>query len=975
MWSGTLAILVGCMVRAHATVLPTNQSIFVYDAVGETTFGGAPVSVGAVIDAYDPDGVHCGTYTLWAGGPGDGFFQAIAVYKDDPQTPGIDEGASYGDEIAFRINGYPALVTRNGPVIWDGNGSTHDISLRALDIALEFSTQPSGSISGLPLATPPVVRALNDGSVDGSVADVFTLTLASGAGTLSGTLTATANAGVATFSNVIYTAAVDGESFSVRVDDQTGVGVDFPVATSATLPSDVLATHLAFITQPAGSVSGSALITQPVLAALDAGGQTDTDFSSTVTPTTASTGTLTGTARPAISGVVASFDDIEYSATADWEPFTIQMIGGGLTGTSASVASDVVATQLVFTTQPAGSVSGAALTTQPVVAAVDGALIIDTDFVALVTPTTVSAGALTGTARPAVGGVVGTFDDLVYAATTDQESFTIQVSGGGLSGSSAAISSDIAATQLVFSAQPSGSVSGIALTMQPAIAAVDGDFSVDTDFISPVTLTSSGAGSLAATPVSAVAGAAVFTDVTYTAAADGEAFTLQADAGGLVVTSAPVVSDVVATHLAFTTQPGRAFNGGPMLTQPVVAAQGPGSATDTDFTETVTLTATANTGGGTLSGDVAVAAVAGVAAYQTVQYDVDSEGDRFTLTANDQDGAGSDLPTASSISLVGARTGYAVPLKAGYNLISLGGASGNDPIAFLTQSLGTNLVRVLGFESPIINPNPPVTGAKLYDPSLPAFANTLQWTDPRLGYWLKVSEDDTLVIGGAMGKVVASLSPTGAELPCHADGRLHPVRDFMGIHGNLSLKGQPAPWGTVVEVVDTDGNLAGMVEVHRPGYYGFLPIYRDNPGSAVDEGADTGEWLTLRVNGLSTGEVVQWTEFGDVMQLNIWMDDGGRVPPQKLPSTFALRQNYPNPFNPATTISYQLPSEQLVSLSIHDLGGQMVRHLVREVRGPGTYSVLWDGRDEDLLPVSSGCYLYRLQTGGFRQTRKLLLLK
>jgi hypothetical protein len=113
---------------AELPVIPTNEALYVYEISGGSTFRGAAVPVGGVIDAYDPDGVRCGTYTVGAQGEPAGFLAAMAVYKDDPATS-PDEGANTGDEITFRINGYAAEVTRGGPVIWSANGSQYDISL------------------------------------------------------------------------------------------------------------------------------------------------------------------------------------------------------------------------------------------------------------------------------------------------------------------------------------------------------------------------------------------------------------------------------------------------------------------------------------------------------------------------------------------------------------------------------------------------------------------------------------------------------------------------------------------------------------------------------------------------------------------------------------------------------------------------------------------------------------------------------
>ncbi|MCE5271785.1 T9SS type A sorting domain-containing protein [bacterium] len=98
----------------------------------------------------------------------------------------------------------------------------------------------------------------------------------------------------------------------------------------------------------------------------------------------------------------------------------------------------------------------------------------------------------------------------------------------------------------------------------------------------------------------------------------------------------------------------------------------------------------------------------------------------------------------------------------------------------------------------------------------------------------------------------------------------------------------------------------------------------------------------------------------------------------QLPKAFGLAQNSPNPFNPSTTISYNIPESSpqvMVELSVYNLRGQVVRTLVRETKGPGQYSVNWDGTDEGGRRVSSGVYFYRIQAGEYRATRKMVVLK
>ncbi len=92
--------------------------------------------------------------------------------------------------------------------------------------------------------------------------------------------------------------------------------------------------------------------------------------------------------------------------------------------------------------------------------------------------------------------------------------------------------------------------------------------------------------------------------------------------------------------------------------------------------------------------------------------------------------------------------------------------------------------------------------------------------------------------------------------------------------------------------------------------------------------------------------------------------------PNPAPKEFLLDQNYPNPFNAATVISYELKVKGLVTVTIMDLLGREVAILVNEEKSAGSYSVQWNATN-----FSSGVYFYRLEAGGFSETRKLSLIK
>jgi hypothetical protein len=145
---------------------------------------------------------------------------------------------------------------------------------------------------------------------------------------------------------------------------------------------------------------------------------------------------------------------------------------------------------------------------------------------------------------------------------------------------------------------------------------------------------------------------------------------------------------------------------------------------------------------------------------------------------------------------------------------------------------------------------------------------------------------------------------------------------------------------------------------------------------------------TFDDNGLSVGFCVQQTiDSGYVITGATWdpvynyfdvllikTDDLGIVTQtsaEEFTSTsFILYQNYPNPFNPVTQIDYNISNTSYVVLRVYDIMGQLITTLVDGLQSEGQYEVQWQAKD---LP--SGIYLYRLEAGGFSETKKLLLLK
>lgn len=121
--------------------------------------------------------------------------------------------------------------------------------------------------------------------------------------------------------------------------------------------------------------------------------------------------------------------------------------------------------------------------------------------------------------------------------------------------------------------------------------------------------------------------------------------------------------------------------------------------------------------------------------------------------------------------------------------------------------------------------------------------------------------------------------------------------------------------------------------------------------------------LSVRVEDLDGGLL----EFDIVLdiQMKVSNEENGSTP-----TNFILNQNYPNPFNPSTNISYQLPQAGEILLEVFAMNGQKVATLVDGVQSAGSHTVRFDASS-----VSSGIYLYRISSGSFSATKKMLLIK
>jgi uncharacterized protein YqgV (UPF0045/DUF77 family) len=414
--------------------------------------------------------------------------------------------------------------------------------------------QPGGAVSGRALTTQPVVE-IRDGTGNRSVGSTaqVTVTVASGNATLQGTTTVSAVGGVASFTDL----RLDGSGPVTLGFSSTGLtGV-----TSGAVTVTQQAASLRVVTQPGGAAVSTAFTVQPVIDILDEAGlrvTTGAGATLSVTATVASgAGTLSGTTAVTAAAGVATFGNLALSAAG---AHTLRFTLASPAVTVESASFEVVAsppTALGMVAQPAGAVSGRALTTQPVVEIRDGTGNRSVGSTAQVTVTVASGNAtLQGTTTVSAVGGVASFTDLRLDGSGP---VTLGFSSTGLTGvTSVAVTVAQEAASLGVVTQPGGAAVSTAFTVQPVIEILDeAGLRVTTGAGATLSVTAtvaSGAGTLSGTTaVTAAAGVATFGNLALSAAgAHTLRFALASPAVTVESASFEVTEPAVPTTLELT---------------------------------------------------------------------------------------------------------------------------------------------------------------------------------------------------------------------------------------------------------------------------------------------------------------------------------------------------------------------------------------------------------------------------------------
>ena len=201
--------------------------------------------------------------------------------------------------------------------------------------------------------------------------------------------------------------------------------------------------------------------------------------------------------------------------------------------------------------------------------------------------------------------------------------------------------------------------------------------------------------------------------------------------------------------------------------------------------------------------------------------------------------------------------------------------------------------------------------------------------------------------------------------------------------GQVELSRDGSTWEPMEATSTFPGT--GQTSFHDPdeeGYFARQIFYTRERVDMADFTGPSNETVSLRFLLRSDGGLQFDGWYIDeirVLAYGLAAGIGDGLSPGRVPFSFGLGQNYPNPFNPQTTISFVVPGNGKetvqTKLAIYDVRGRLIRILADRPLHPGNHRLTWDGRSEKGVSAGSGVYIYRLESGDQKTTRKMVLVK
>ncbi len=174
---------------------------------------------------------------------------------------------------------------------------------------------------------------------------------------------------------------------------------------------------------------------------------------------------------------------------------------------------------------------------------------------------------------------------------------------------------------------------------------------------------------------------------------------------------------------------------------------------------------------------------------------------------------------------------------------------------------------------------------------------------------------------------------------------------------------------TTGEIIIPIHNFSGLV-ANNPNFsrndYSGLPVGNYKLTDLITN-KDAGQFVIAADGSINCSPTISLQPYGSVV---LKAEKATGIDYEKPVSSFKLEQNYPNPFNPVTNINFELPSTGLIKLSIYNLLGEEIRILNNGVMVEGMHSIKFDATD-----LNSGVYFYKLESNGYCQSLKMVVIK
>ena len=271
--------------------------------------------------------------------------------------------------------------------------------------------------------------------------------------------------------------------------------------------------------------------------------------------------------------------------------------------------------------------------------------------------------------------------------------------------------------------------------------------------------------------------------------------------------------------------------------------------------------------------------------------------------------------------------------------------------------------------------------------------------EPYIVSWTDVSQGDYLLTARATDDDGLTVSSRPVPVIVSEEGVFTRFEAERGtLEGNAKTSVNLGASGRFFVQLDPGGQVTfDSLSVSQSGEYLLRFRYQLQPENPEDEFESI---QNVEVNGVRTGSLIftgdpnVWYQRGlkvnllaggntlalentagrlalDFVELSVAVQNvAAEAPTGERPAAYALAQNYPNPFNPTTRISYALPEAVHVRLSVFDVTGREVDRLVDRMQAAGSHAFEFDA-----VRLPSGVYFYRLTTGSFTQTRRMVLLR